>query len=62
MATPTGAASMEKKSMNSPDEACKFDKGKLRLTTFKNGITIGRIILEPEWSWDKCLLNPQGQA
>jgi len=40
MATPTGAASMEKKSMNSPDEVRKFDKGKLELTTFKNGITI----------------------
>ena len=33
--------------MNSPEEIRKFDKGKLELTTFKNGATIGRITLEP---------------
>ena len=55
MATPTGLASMEKKSMNSPDEIRTFDKGKLELTTFKDGTTIGRITLEPGWSWDKCV-------
>jgi hypothetical protein len=53
MTTPIGGALMEKKSMNSPDEVRKFDKGRLELTTFKNGTTIGRIILEPGWSWDK---------
>ena len=41
--------------MNSPEEIRKFDKGKLELTTFKNGATIGRITLEPRWSWDKCV-------
>jgi quercetin dioxygenase-like cupin family protein len=55
MSTPTGGAPMEKKSMNSPDETRTFDKGKLELTTFKNGTTIGRITLEPGWSWDKCV-------
>jgi hypothetical protein len=55
MATPTGLASMEKKSMNSPDEIRTFDKDKLELTTFKDGTTIGRITLEPGWSWDKCV-------
>jgi quercetin dioxygenase-like cupin family protein len=55
MATSTGIASLEKKSMNSPEEIRKFDKGKLELTTFKNGATIGRITLEPGWSWDKCV-------
>ena len=35
MSTPTGGAPIEKKSMNSPDEIRKFDKGKLELTTFK---------------------------
>ena len=47
MTTPIGGALMEKKSMNSPDEVRKFDKGRLELTTFKNGTTIKRIILEP---------------
>ena len=41
--------------MNSPDEVRKFDKGKLELTTFKNGTTFVRIILEPGWSWDICV-------
>jgi quercetin dioxygenase-like cupin family protein len=41
--------------MNSPDETRTFEKGKLELTTFKNGTTIGRITLEPGWSWDKCV-------
>jgi quercetin dioxygenase-like cupin family protein len=55
MTTPTGGAPMEKKSMNLPDEIRTFEKGKLELTTFKNGTTIGRITLEPGWSWDKCV-------
>ena len=55
MATPTGGSPMEKKSMNSPDEIRTFEKGKLELTTFKNGTAIGRITLEPGWSWDKCV-------
>jgi hypothetical protein len=62
MTTPTGGAPMEKKSMNSPDETRTFEKGKLELTTFKNGTAIGRITLEPGWRWDKFLLNPQEQA
>jgi len=45
MTTPTGGAPMEKKSMNSPDEIRTFEKGKLELTTFKNGTSIGRITL-----------------
>ena len=54
--TPTArAAPMEKKSINSPDEVRTFDKGKLELTTFTNGTTIGRITLEPGWSWEKCV-------
>jgi hypothetical protein len=47
MAMPTGGAPMEKKSMDSPDETRTFEKGKLELTTFKNGTAIGRITLEP---------------
>jgi quercetin dioxygenase-like cupin family protein len=56
MSTPTtSAAPMEKKSINSPDEVTTFDKGKLELTTFTNGTTIGRTTLEPGWSWEKCV-------
>jgi hypothetical protein len=58
MSTPTSAARaapMEKKSINSPDEIRTFVKGKLELTTFTNGITIGRITLEPGRSWEKCV-------
>ena len=44
MTTPTGGAPMEK-SMNSPDKTRTFEKGKLELTTFKNGTSIGRITL-----------------
>ena len=55
MATPAGAVQMERKSINSPDEVRTFHKGKLELTTFTNGTTIGRITLEPEWSWEKCV-------
>jgi hypothetical protein len=47
MATPTGGASLEKKLMNSPVETRTFEKGKIELTTFKNGTAIGRIRLEP---------------
>jgi quercetin dioxygenase-like cupin family protein len=55
MATPAGAVQMERKSIHSPDEVRTFDKGKLELTTFTNGTTIGRITLEPGWSWEKCI-------
>jgi hypothetical protein len=55
MATPTGRGPMEKKSINSPDEVRRFDKGKIELTTFINGTTIGRITLDPGWSWNKCV-------
>jgi hypothetical protein len=51
----TTLSSTEKKSTNSSDEICTFDKDKLELTTFKNGSTIGRATFEPAWSWDKCV-------
>ena len=46
----TTPSSMGKKSTNSPDEIRTFDKGKLELTTFKNGSTIGRSTFEPGYS------------
>ena len=51
----TTFTSIEKKSVNSPDDLRTFDKGKVELTTFNDGTTIGRITLEPGWSWDKCI-------
>ena len=51
----TNSSSMEKKSINSPDEIRTFDKGKLELMNFTNGVTIGRATFEPGWSWDKCV-------
>src|ERR671918_1968623 len=45
---------MQKKNLNSPDETRTFDKGKLDLTKIGD-ISIGRIYLEPGWSWEKCM-------
>jgi mannose-6-phosphate isomerase-like protein (cupin superfamily) len=53
--TTMSQSSMEKKSMNSPDEVRTFDNGKLEITTFKDGTTIGRATLNPGWSWEKCI-------
>ncbi len=47
------SSSIEKKSTDSPDEVRTFDKGKLEITNFKKGVTIGRATFEPGWSWDK---------
>ena len=46
---------MHKKSLDSsPDETQTFEKGKIDLVNLGN-IVIGRGILEPGWSWEKCL-------
>ena len=45
---------MQKKNLGSPDETLLFDKGKIELANFAD-ITIGRAILEPGWSWEKCV-------
>jgi quercetin dioxygenase-like cupin family protein len=47
-------ARMEKKSMNSPDETRTFEKGKVELTKIGD-TSIGRMYLEPGWSWEKCI-------
>jgi mannose-6-phosphate isomerase-like protein (cupin superfamily) len=47
-------ARLEKKTMNSPDETRTFDKGKIELTKVGDA-SIGRIYLEPGWSWEKCI-------
>ena len=47
-------ATIEKKSMSSPDETRTFDNGKIELIKIGDA-SIGRIHLEPGWSWEKCL-------
>ena len=46
---------MQKKNLDtSPDEVRKFDNGKIELATLGD-VTIGRAVLEPGWSWEKCV-------
>ena len=45
---------MQKKSLNSPDETCTFEKGKVELVNFET-VTIGKAVFEPGWSWEKCV-------
>ena len=47
-------AKMQKKSINSPDETLTFDKGKFELTKIGDA-SIGKMYLEPGWSWEKCV-------
>jgi quercetin dioxygenase-like cupin family protein len=48
-------ARMQKKNLDSsPDETRTFEKGKVELVNFEN-VTIGRAVLEPGWSWEKCV-------
>ena len=47
-------ASMQKKSLNAPDEKRSFPKGSLELVTVGN-ITFGRATFEPGWKWSESL-------
>lgn len=48
-------AKMQKKSLNtSPDETRTFENGKIELANLSD-VTIGRVTLEPGWSWEKCV-------
>ena len=47
-------ASMQKKSLSSPDETRTFPKGKVELVTV-GGITFGRATLEPGWKWSESV-------
>ena len=44
----------ESKSLNSPEEVRKFDKGKVELVIVA-GSTIGRATFEPGWKWSTCV-------
>jgi hypothetical protein len=49
------ATKIQKKSLDSsPDETRTFEKGKIELANLGD-VTIGRGILEPGWSWEKCV-------
>jgi hypothetical protein len=45
---------MEKKRFESPDETRSFDKSKVELVKLGDNM-VGRGILEPGWSWEKCV-------
>lgn len=45
---------LELKSLNSPEEVRKFDKGKVELVHV-GGATIGRATFEPGWKWSTCV-------
>jgi hypothetical protein len=45
---------MEVKSLNSPDESRKFDKGKLDLVKI-GGTIVGRAIFQPGWKWSESV-------
>jgi hypothetical protein len=48
-------AGILKKSLDtSPDETQTFDRGKMDLAKFGE-VTIGRVILQPGWSWEKSI-------
>jgi quercetin dioxygenase-like cupin family protein len=48
-------ARMLKKSLDtSPDESQTFDRGKMDLVKFGK-VTIGRVTLQPGWSWEKSI-------
>jgi quercetin dioxygenase-like cupin family protein len=52
----SSTAKLVGKSLNSPDEVRKFEKGKIETVTLGgSGVTIGRSIFEPGWSWEKCV-------
>ena len=48
------ASTMEKKSLNAPEETRTFEKGKVELATVA-GITFGRVMLQPGWKWSTCV-------
>jgi hypothetical protein len=44
----------ESKSLNSPEEVRKFDKGRIELVNVA-GALIGRATFEPGWKWSTCV-------
>jgi len=48
------AETFDLKSMNSPEEVRKFDKGKVELVNVA-GAAIGRATFDPGWKWSTCV-------
>jgi hypothetical protein len=48
------APSIQKKTLNSPDEIRTFEKGKLELATV-GAVTFGRGVFQPGWKWSECV-------
>ena len=46
--------SMQKKTLNTPDDVRTFDKGKVELATVGT-VTFGRADLEPGWKWSESV-------
>ncbi len=45
---------MEKKTLNFPDEMRTFERGKLELASV-GAVTFGRATLDPGWKWSECV-------
>lgn len=45
-------AKAEKKSLDSPDETRKFEKGKVEIVNLSDG-AFGRFLFEPGWKWSE---------
>ncbi len=48
------AKTIQKKTLNFPDDVRNFDKGKVELATI-GGITFGRASFEPGWRWSESV-------
>jgi hypothetical protein len=46
--------SMQKKTLNSPDEVRTFEKGKLELASIGT-VTFGRAVFQPGWKWSESV-------
>ncbi len=51
---PTGTEKFDLKSLNSPNEVRRFEKGKVELVNVA-GASIGRATFEPGWKWSTCV-------
>lgn len=50
----TPVRSIQGKSLASPEETRKFDKGKMDVVTL-DSVTVGRAVFEPGWKWSECV-------
>lgn len=55
MASPVSVHSFEAKSHDTPDESRRPEKTQVDLVRLDEGFTLGRLTLEPGWSWSECV-------